>query len=163
MENVNIGGIKPREEVVMVGDLYLTLKEVVASKREFVLQKLAQYDIAEELYSGITGGEKLSGMKIISTIQKLIVKFLSSDMADIAAKLLDNDANRGKTKTDKAESFSTWIKDNMTWAQETEFLKALVKVNDFEAILKNYREVGRVMSSLFQSAKPLSDSVTKVE
>ena len=73
MENVNIGGIKPREEVVMVGDLYLTLKEVVASKREFVLQKLAQYDIAEELYSGITGGEKLSGMKIISTIQKLIV------------------------------------------------------------------------------------------
>jgi len=163
MENVNIGGIKPREEVVMVGDLYLTLKEVVASKREFVLQKLAQYDIAEELYSGITGGEKLSGMKIISTIQKLIVKFLSSDMADIAAKLLDNDANRGKTKTDKAESFSTWIKDNMTWAQETEFLKALVKVNDFEAILKNYREVGRVMSSLFQSAKPLSDSVTKAE
>jgi len=163
MENVNIGGIKPREEVVMVGDLYLTLKEVVASKREFVLQKLAQYDIAEELYSGITGGEKLSGMKIISTIQKLIVKFLSSDMADIAAKLLDNDANRGKTKTDKAESFSTWIKDNMTWAQETEFLKALVKVNDFEAILKNYREVGRVMSSLFQSAKPSSDSVTKAE
>ena len=163
MENVNIGGIKPREETVMVGDLYLTLKEVVASKREFVLQKLAQYDIAEELYSGITGGEKLSGMKIISTIQKLIVKFLSSDMADIAAKLLDNDVNRGKTKTDKAESFSTWIKDNMTWAQETEFLKALVKVNDFEAILKNYREVGRVMSSLFQSAKPLSDSVTKAE
>lgn len=156
--------IKAKEQKVLVGNKELTVKEMVLSQRDFLFQKLSSYSVSEMLYRGRIAGteEKISGKNIIEAIQEIVIKLGSKDLTELIINILNTKINREEVLgTDSKDTIplattkmESWIRDNMTWKQEPEILKAILEVNDIGGILKNYMEIGGQLSELFQSKKP---------
>ena len=156
--------IKAKEQKVFVGNKELTVKEMVLSQRDFLFQKLSSYSVSEMLYRNRLAGtdEKISGKNIIEALQEIIIKLGSKDLTELVINVLNTKGNReeamGTDPKDGTQIATTkmdsWIKENMTWKQEPEILKAILDVNDIGGILKNYMEIGGQLSDLFQSKKP---------
>jgi len=152
------GGIKANEEVVEVGGKKLTVREMVISQRDFLFERLRGYGIANLLYgeAARTGGV-ISGKSIIGAIEEALGKLGSKDLGEIAVNALNIRANREVVGVKDAKDFITWAQETMTWQEESRVVRAIFNVNGLEEILKNYQEIGRVVSGLFQSRKQQSE------
>lgn len=164
-------GIKAKETKVSVGDKELIVKEMVLSQRDFLFEKLREYRISEMLYSNkygkqllgsvvADGGGQITAPMILDAIQEIIVKLGSKDLTDLIVRILNIEQNKKIVGETIIES---WIRNNMTWTQEPNVLKAIFEVNDIEGILKNYLEIGQTLGKLFQSRKPSPESQEKSE
>jgi len=172
----------PRKVEVFVGKSEKTIKrliveEMVAAKRDAVVKTLLLdldassilRPIVEAVRSGGENVAKVDLAEMAIPLKKVALDLLSNHMTKISCIVLDTKENRNRVGDDVppdttsadnkfgykySEPMFDWIGDNLTVRQEQQVFEAMVNVNDFAGLVKNYSTlVGAMLSSAARADK----------
>lgn len=156
----------PRTSPVHVGGVELDAQEFTVAKRDAALKVLLSgLDVATlvkpfwEAARSIKGkdGEAMVDLTIIAgKLKDVLLQVLGEDLTTVSCLTLDTPQNRKKVavllsdpEIEKVElekrhcysyspRFFAWAKENLTARQEYRLLEAVIEINDFVGLVKNY-------------------------
>jgi hypothetical protein len=168
----------PRTEKVPIGDKVLTVKELSIAKRDAVVKVLFRGVNVAQLLGPLMEAARIQNDEIrvnlgdlIAQLKDVLFGLLTSDLGKVVCIALDTEENRGlagfggesvvtdpDTGIEHSEGMHKWVKDNTNIRQESRFLEAFMRVNDFVGLIKNYKSL--VASSLTATGVTESETVS---
>lgn len=156
----------PRAAQLRVGAVELDAQEFTIAKRDAALKVLlAGLDVATlvkpfwEAAKGFRGkdGEPMVDLTVIAgKLKEVFLQVLGEDLTTVSCLTLDTPQNRKrvavllsdaeveKVEQDKSYGYAysprffAWARENLTVQQEYRLLEAVVEINDFAGLVKNY-------------------------
>jgi hypothetical protein len=173
----------PKKKKILVGEKTLVVNEYTIAKRDAVLKiVLEEIDVMNlaQPFIDTLGGKRVVNEKEDNekedgaTLAQMLLKVFGGAMTKLSCLTLDTAENRGtvfeKNEISEQElivddvhgyvyhpGMFNWVRNNLTPKQEQELIRAVVEVNNFGGLVKNY------VTLVVEAMGAAGDTDTKME